>query len=212
MSPKLFSNFWRPPGHPSSRDKPDSDRYASIDINFTHPIRLSQLAISHMLSHPAPSSTPQLRGAIIFVSSVAAQRTALPAPIYAACKAGISSLTRSLAPLEAKHGIRVGAVAPGLVKTPLFLDNAEKLKLMDETKDVWTTPEEVAEAMLEVVMNEKYASGTVLEVGAGNIRVVEMLMDPGPGSSAGSTSSGAQSLVDDVWQDLGREKWGVVSK
>jgi 3-hydroxybutyrate dehydrogenase len=45
-----FSNFWIPPGTGSSRDRPDGDRYKTVDVNFTHPVRLTQMAISHFLS------------------------------------------------------------------------------------------------------------------------------------------------------------------
>ena len=211
MYPQPFSNFWFPPGHPSSRDDPNSNQYKSIDINLTHPIRLSQLAISHMLSRRASTPDGKLRGAIVHISSVAAQRSALPFPIYCACKAGVSSFTRSLAPLEAKHGIRSVAVAPGVVKTPLFLENAEKLRIVDEMKDVWITPEDVAEAMLGVLMGEEYEPGTVLEVGAGNMRVVNILNDPGP-SGIGTDVSGAAVVMEDIWRDLATEGWGVVAK
>jgi NAD(P)-dependent dehydrogenase (short-subunit alcohol dehydrogenase family) len=45
-----FSNFWSPPGTESSRDRSDGDRYKTVDVNFTHPVRLTQMAISHFLS------------------------------------------------------------------------------------------------------------------------------------------------------------------
>lgn len=61
------------------------------------------------------------RGAILLMSSVLA---ASPAPLfvthgYAASKGGINSLTRSMAAHFATSGIRVNAVAPGLVATPM---------------------------------------------------------------------------------------------
>jgi NAD(P)-dependent dehydrogenase (short-subunit alcohol dehydrogenase family) len=64
----------------------------------------------------------QLRpgGAIVSMSSVAAIKAATPeALIYAASKAAVISLTRSLAVVLAHKGIRVNAILPGIVDTPM---------------------------------------------------------------------------------------------
>lgn len=58
-------------------------------------------------------------GAIIIVSSVAAFRSTLGTPAYAASKAGAASLTRTLGEAWARDGIRVNGIAPGLVPTKL---------------------------------------------------------------------------------------------
>ena len=50
-------------------------------------------------------------------------------------------------------GIRVTAVAPGVIKTPLWTDNPEKLRLV-QTGDVWVTPEYVADTMVALVEEE----------------------------------------------------------
>ncbi|MCJ1232790.1 sedoheptulose-7-phosphate:D-glyceraldehyde-3- phosphate transaldolase [Varicellaria rhodocarpa] len=153
-----FSNFWHPPGHPPSRDPPWSSHYASLEINLTHPIRVTQLAISHFLN-PAPSShlsvvSPQNPRAIIHVSSVAGQATLFIAPIYVAAKHGVSGFVRSLATLDQALGIRVTAVAPGVVKTPLWTDNADKMAYLKET-DEWVTPDFVAEVMVDLLEKDE---------------------------------------------------------
>lgn len=70
-----WSNFWHPPGSPKSRDNVDEGRYASLDVNVTHPIRSTQLALSHFLNPPPGiekvSSTNPKR--VIIVSSIAGQ-------------------------------------------------------------------------------------------------------------------------------------------
>jgi 3-oxoacyl-[acyl-carrier protein] reductase len=59
------------------------------------------------------------RGALITVSSVAGYGANVGNPAYAASKAGVISLTRTLAVAWAGLGIRVNGIAPGLVDTKL---------------------------------------------------------------------------------------------
>ncbi len=58
-------------------------------------------------------------GSVIFINSVGAFRPTRGNPAYAASKAGALGLTRVLAQAWAREGIRVNAVAPGLVDTRL---------------------------------------------------------------------------------------------
>ncbi|KOS23182.1 Short-chain dehydrogenase reductase 3a [Escovopsis weberi] len=221
-----FSNFWYPPGSASSRDDVDGGRYALLDINVTHPIRATQMALSYWL-HPRralqedgpgqaiPSNAlPANPKRIIHVSSIAAQDPGLITPMYVASKHAISGFVRSLAPLEADFGVRVNAVAPGVVQTPLWTENPEKLKLLDLSTDVWVTAEEVAEAMLRCVEDEELVGGTVLEVGAGRTRQVHAFNDPGPSQAPGMTTRNKKAIArEEVASCLGNEKlWGAWRK
>jgi NAD(P)-dependent dehydrogenase (short-subunit alcohol dehydrogenase family) len=220
---KHWSNFWRPPGTAVSRDPPDGDRYALIDINLTHPIRTSQLAISHFLRSGTDSTR---RKAIVHISSIAGQNPFLAAPIYVATKHAINGFVRSLAKLDERCGIRVTAVAPGIIKTPLWTDHPEKLKIVDDTKDAWVTPDEVATVMLALVQQDQanevigdfenkegkevypIRGGTILEVSK-TVRSVSPYNDPGPGTRPGNTVSTAAALEDEVWELLGERGWGA---
>jgi len=71
-------------------------------------------------------------GVIVNFSSIAYMMGLAGFPCYAAANAGIVSLTHSLAREYGAHGIRVNAIAPGLVLTP-------------RQKDLWLTPKAVAE-------------------------------------------------------------------
>ena len=57
-------------------------------------------------------------GSIVNVTSIEATRAAPMYAVYAACKAGVASFTRSMAVELAEHGIRVNAIAPDATDTP----------------------------------------------------------------------------------------------
>lgn len=72
------------------------------------------------VKHVLPTMLMQGRGAIVNVSSVAALRdVGYPYPAYMASKAAVNQVTVSLALSHAADGIRVNAVAPGFMDTPL---------------------------------------------------------------------------------------------
>ncbi|KAI9711049.1 MAG: hypothetical protein M1820_002487 [Bogoriella megaspora] len=210
-----WSNFWLPPGSEASQDDVEGGRYAMLDICLTHPLRMTQLAISAFL-YPPRDAKQQKAGVqnpkrIVHVASIAAQTLPLHAPLYNATKAGLVGFIRSLAGLEGRLGIRVNGVAPGVIKTPLWMEHPEKLKLVDEGLDEWATAEEVAEAMLRLCEEGEMVGGTILEVGRKQTRVVQRFGDMGPkggGHTVGNIGEGEA----EVFRWLGREGWGRVEK
>jgi NAD(P)-dependent dehydrogenase (short-subunit alcohol dehydrogenase family) len=187
-----WSNFWHPPGSPESRDSPDAGHYAQVDINLSHPIRTTQLAMSRWLfprapavstsgsSWPLPAKvSPENPKRMLLTSSVAGQIPVWRAPIYGACKHAISGFVRCLARAEGEIGVRVNAIAPGVVRTPIWTEHPEKMGNLDEATG-WVTPEEVAAAMLRCVEDDDLVGGTVLEIGKDHTRRVEWRNDPGP--------------------------------
>jgi NAD(P)-dependent dehydrogenase (short-subunit alcohol dehydrogenase family) len=81
-----------------------------IDLNLTSNLAATSAAIPHMIQAGG--------GAIINVTSIEASRAAPGYAVYAACKAGINNLTRTLALELAEHGIRINAIAPDSTETP----------------------------------------------------------------------------------------------
>lgn len=216
-----WSNFWRPPGTSESRDSPTGSRYALLDINLTHPIRTTQLAISHFLRHRKANDS---RKHIVHISSIAGQSPTLVAPIYVATKHAINGLVRSLAKLDAGFGIRVTAVAPGVIKTPLWTEHPEKLRMINAKVDEWVTPEEVAQVMLALVQQDEVSEvigdtkgqegkmipvkgGTILEVSK-KVREVTAFNDPGPVGRAGNTVTDMKVVEDEVFSLLSQKGLG----
>lgn len=179
-----WSNFWHPPGQsPESRDDPDGGRYKLLDINVSHPIRATQIALSHWLHPRSPGTlraSPENPKRVVHISSVAGQIPVFRAPLYGASKFAITGFVRCLGPLEAETGVKVNAVAPGIVKTPIWTEDAGKMANVDQERDAWVTPREVAEAMLRCAEEEAFGAGSVWEVGAGHVREVGAFHDPGP--------------------------------
>jgi NAD(P)-dependent dehydrogenase (short-subunit alcohol dehydrogenase family) len=87
----------------------------------------SQAAIKHYLSRPRGSAADGgLRGCIVNMASVQGMLSQRGVPAYAASKGAVLSLTRQLAVEYGLHGVRVNAVSPGTIDTPLVRRNIEQ--------------------------------------------------------------------------------------
>ena len=111
------------------------------------------------------------RGAIVNVSSLSALHGVAGQGAYAASKAGILGLTRSLAREAGKRGVRVNAVVPGFVATDLTagLPEAAVAHLRaGECLARGVRPEDVAQAVLFLLSDRAAAiTGQTLVVDAG---------------------------------------------
>ena len=91
----------------------EEDWHTVLDVNLTSAF----LTCKHVL----PGMLARGRGAIINISSIAAIRfTGYPYAAYYAAKAGVNQFTVGLALQYARQGIRVNAIMPGLMNTPLI--------------------------------------------------------------------------------------------
>jgi 3-oxoacyl-[acyl-carrier protein] reductase len=106
-------------------------------------------------------------GRIVNVASVVGPRANPGQANYAASKAGLLGMTRTVAAEVARRGVTVNAVAPGLVETELTEDVADRL--VDEVPARRAgTPEDVAACVAFLASEEAgYVTGTTLTVDGG---------------------------------------------
>ena len=93
-----------------SSDMPEAEAVKIMRINV-----LGSLRFSHAAARPIACCGG---GAIVFISSITAHAAAPSTLVYAASKAGVTAMARSLAAEFAPQRIRVNCVAPGLVRSP----------------------------------------------------------------------------------------------
>lgn len=110
-------------------------------------------------------------GALVWISSLNARQPAAGMSAYCAAKAGLSMLTQVAAMEFAPRGIRVNAVAPGFVLTPL----TEAAAMIPGTVEEYAentalgrngTPEDIAEAVL-FMTKANWLTGEVLDLNGG---------------------------------------------
>jgi NAD(P)-dependent dehydrogenase (short-subunit alcohol dehydrogenase family) len=135
-----------------------------LDINLTGTMRVATKA------RPLLAQT---KGVIVNIASMLTYFGGARVPAYAASKGGIAQLTKSLALAWAADGIRVNAVAPGWVATPMTQalqdDPARSAQLLDRTAlKRWAKPEDMAGPVLFLCSEAaSFITGAVLPVDGG---------------------------------------------
>lgn len=140
-----------------------SDWQSVIDVNLTGPFLCTREVIPHMRK--------QQWGRIIFISSINGLRGKFGQGNYAASKAGLIGLTKSLARETGSFGVTVNAIAPGMVMTPMtqtlqseWIDAAKKEAVLG----ILPEPNDVANAVLFLCSDQaRCITGEVLRVDSG---------------------------------------------
>ena len=123
------------------------------------------------------AAVPALRaaggGAVVLVSSINGERGKAGQANYAASKAGLNALARTAARELGRFGIRVNAVAPGWVETPMTAALPEELRqraLAETALGRLGRPEDVAGAVLFLCSDlARHVTGQVLRVDGGQL-------------------------------------------
>lgn len=143
----------------------DADWTRLLETHLVGATRLLRAAQPHLVC---------TRGAVVNMSSLAAGTALSGRAGYGAAKAGLEGLTRQLACEWARHGIRVNAIAPGTILTPLVRANFAK-GLLDEAQVLRRTPlgrlgqpHEIATVMRFLLSQDaSYITGQTLSVDGG---------------------------------------------
>ena len=90
--------------------------------NFERIFRVNLEGPLLMCKHALPAMREQRSGAIINVSSIASITAATGMVAYKTSKAALNALTQTLAMANARYGIRVNAILPGLMNTPMAIE------------------------------------------------------------------------------------------
>lgn len=137
-----------------------------LEINLRAPFVLAQAAMPELI---------RTRGNIVAVSSVAGMQGWAYSPAYAASKAGLVGLMRSLAAEYGKSGVRVNVVAPGGVDTEMASDRHSNEHLDSDLRKRSTglqgrraQPSEIASVIAYLASpSATFVSGTVVPVDGG---------------------------------------------
>ena len=135
-----------------------------VDINLTGTMRMAVAC---------RAALARARGAIVNIASMHALFGAPLSPAYAASKAGVVQLTKSLAVAWAEDGIRVNAIAPGWIETamtvPARADALRNRAILDRTPlGRWGTPADlVGPALFLAGAGARFVTGAVLAVDGG---------------------------------------------
>ena len=137
-----------------------------IDLNLLVTFRFCHAVIPHMKN--------QQVGNIVSISSMQGRLPAPQAIPYAAAKAGIIAMTRSLAKELANYGVRVNCVCPGVVEAglakvirnenPTYIEELEKTIPMSRTAQ----PEEIANVIYFLTLEDSsYITGQSISIDGG---------------------------------------------
>jgi 2-hydroxycyclohexanecarboxyl-CoA dehydrogenase len=114
-------------------EKPREEWEREVQVNLWSMINCTRAVLDGMIARRA--------GAIVSLGSDAGRMGEFREGVYAACKAGIIALTKSLAREVGRHGIRLNVVCPGTTMPDSPEDVGPESMWATEALRAWTTPE-----------------------------------------------------------------------
>ncbi|MDZ5760886.1 3-oxoacyl-ACP reductase FabG [Lyticum sinuosum] len=135
-----------------------------IKTNLTSNFVINRAAIKAMLKS-------KIHGSIVNISSVIAHTGNIGQTNYAASKAGLEGMSRSLAHEVASRNIRINCIAPGFIISPMTDSiNPDRVKLITDKIPMKRlgTPEDVSAAVAFLLSDAaKYITGTTIHINGG---------------------------------------------
>ena len=153
------------PDTPLLEDQPDDTWHRDLDICLTGAFRCARAALPHLAAGG--------RGAIVNIGSVNGEQD-FGNHAYSAAKAGLASLTRTLAGDAAARGVRVNQVTPGTVRTPSWRGREASLAALARVYPLGRVgePEDIAAAVAFLASPDAaWITGTTLRVDGGLLAV-----------------------------------------
>jgi 3-hydroxyacyl-CoA dehydrogenase/3-hydroxy-2-methylbutyryl-CoA dehydrogenase len=140
----------------------------TLEVNLIGLFDVLRLCAARMATNP-PGDDGE-RGVIVNMTSISAFEGEAGQAAYAASKGGIAALTLTLARDLGRHGIRVNALAPGIIDTPMLAGFDESVKARVAEIPVFPKrlgrPDEVADAV-RFCIETPYLNGEIIRLDAG---------------------------------------------
>ena len=137
-----------------------------VNVNLVGSFNTMRVAAAHM-SGLDPVGEDGERGVIINAASIAAYEGQIGQAAYSASKGGIVGMTLPAAPEFARFGIRIMAIAPGAVKTPMIGEISKELQ--DSIEGAVPFPSRMAHAeefgkLALHIIDNNYLNGSVIRL------------------------------------------------
>lgn len=149
----------------NSHEQPFEEWQRIIAVNLSGTFAMCQAALPHLLDGG---------GCIVNIASNAGLQGIAYSAAYCASKGGVVQLTRALADEYLKRGVRVNAVAPGGIETPMqkgfrIPKDADGAKLIKITSPLGNSkPEEIAALIAFIASDEgRYMTGAIVSIDGG---------------------------------------------
>ncbi|CAM5447103.1 SDR family NAD(P)-dependent oxidoreductase [Streptomyces purpurascens] len=149
------------PDAPLFEDEPDESWARDLDVTLSGAYRCCRAALPHLAASG--------RGAVVSIGSVNGLQD-FGNHAYSAAKAGLGSLTRTLAGHAAARGVRVNLVVPGTVRTTAWEGRDEDLEALRRLYPLGRVgePEDIAAAVTFLAsLDASWITGTTLTVDGG---------------------------------------------
>jgi dehydrogenase/reductase SDR family protein 4 len=137
-----------------------------VEINVKAALRLVRLTVPKMIARKSG-------GSIINIASIAGLNPQAEGLLYSFTKAGLIMLTRSWSREFGPHGVRVNAIAPGLIQTDFseyFWKNPERRQQIESSQPIGRVgqPDEIGHMALYLASSESsYVTGQIFVIDGG---------------------------------------------